>query len=78
MNGKSQPEAVDILRNTRGLVKLLVQRKEVVQSPRSPAIEVSRYIQMGKTKTKQEHPSQIKRLNVLIAFCLNSSPPFFS
>lgn len=44
MNGKSQPEAVDILRNTRGLVKLLVQREEVVQSPRSPAIEVSRYI----------------------------------
>lgn len=41
MNGKSQPEAVDILRNTRGLVKLLVQREEVVQSPRSPAIEVN-------------------------------------
>ena len=77
MNGKSQPEAVDILRNTRGLVKLLVQREEVVQSPRSPAIEVSRYIQMRKTKTKQ-HPSQIKRLNVFIAFCLNSAPPFFS
>ncbi|XP_015766108.1 PREDICTED: partitioning defective protein 3-like [Acropora digitifera] len=41
INGKSQPEAVDILRNTRGLVKLLVQREEVVQSPRSPAIEVN-------------------------------------
>lgn len=40
MNGKSQAEAVNALRSTRGLVTLLVQREEVVQSPRAPAIEV--------------------------------------
>ena len=41
MNGKSQAEAVNTLRSTRGLVTLLVQREEVVQSPRGPAMEVS-------------------------------------
>ncbi|KAL9968293.1 hypothetical protein ACROYT_G026648 [Oculina patagonica] len=41
MNGKSQAEAVNALRSTRGLVSLLVQREEVVQSPRAPAIEVN-------------------------------------
>lgn len=40
MSGKSQAEAVNALRSTRGLVSLLVQREEVVQSPRAPAIEV--------------------------------------
>lgn len=41
MAGKSQAEAVNTLRSTRGLVTILVQREEVVQSPRTPAIEVS-------------------------------------
>ena len=41
MNGKSQAEAVNILRSTRGLVTLLVQREDVMQSPRTPAVEVS-------------------------------------
>ena len=41
MIGKSQAEAVNVLRSTRGLVKILVQREETVQSPRVPAIEVS-------------------------------------
>ena len=41
MAGKSQVEAVNTLRSTRGLVTILVQREEVVQSPRTPAIEVS-------------------------------------
>lgn len=41
MNGKSQAEAVNVLRSTRGLVKILIQREEVMQSPRTPAIEVS-------------------------------------
>lgn len=41
MNGKSQAEAVNTLRSTRGLVTLLVQREEAVQSPRMPAMEVS-------------------------------------
>jgi len=40
MAGKSQAEAVNTLRGTRGLVTILVQREEVVQSPRTPAIEV--------------------------------------
>lgn len=41
MSGKSQAEAVNVLRSTRGLVKILVQREEKIQSPRTPAIEVS-------------------------------------
>ena len=41
MAGKSQAEAVNTLRSTRGLVTILVQREEVVQSPRAPAVEVS-------------------------------------
>lgn len=40
MNGKSQAEAVNVLRSTRGLVTILVQREEMVQSPRAPATEV--------------------------------------
>lgn len=40
MFGKSQAEAVNVLRSTKGLVKILVQREETVQSPRAPAIEV--------------------------------------
>ena len=40
MNGKSQAEAVNVLRSTRGLVKLLIQREEMLQSPGTPAIEV--------------------------------------
>ena len=40
MAGKSQAEAVNTLRSTRGLVTILVQREEVVQSPRAPAVEV--------------------------------------
>ena len=40
MAGKSQAEAVNTLRSTRGLVTILVQREEVLQSPRAPAIEV--------------------------------------
>ena len=40
MSGKSQAEAVNVLRSTRGLVKILVQREEMIQSPRAPAIEV--------------------------------------
>ena len=41
MSGKSQAEAVNVLRSTRGLVKILVQREEKIQSPRTPVIEVS-------------------------------------
>ena len=41
MGGRSQAEAVNVLRSTRGLVKILVQREEMIQSPRTPAIEVS-------------------------------------
>jgi len=41
MAGKTQAEAVNTLRSTRGLVTILVQREEVVQSPRAPAVEVS-------------------------------------
>ena len=41
MGGKSQAEAVNVLRSTRGQVKILVQREEMIQSPRTPAIEVS-------------------------------------
>lgn len=41
MFGKSQAEAVNVLRSTKGLVKILVQREETVQSPRAPAIEVN-------------------------------------
>lgn len=42
MNGKSQPEAVNVLRSTRGLVKILVQREELTaQSPRTPAIQLT-------------------------------------
>lgn len=40
MFGKSQAEAVNVLRSTKGLVKILAQREETVQSPRAPAIEV--------------------------------------
>lgn len=40
MFGESQAEAVNVLRSTKGLVKILVQREETVQSPRAPAIEV--------------------------------------
>ena len=41
MTGKSQGEAVNILRGARGLVKIIVQREEVLQSAQAPAVEVS-------------------------------------
>ncbi|XP_031549920.1 partitioning defective 3 homolog isoform X2 [Actinia tenebrosa] len=41
MTGKSQGEAVNILRSTRGLVKLLIQREELIQSATKPAIQVN-------------------------------------
>ena len=41
MAGKSQAEAVNTLRSTRGRVTLLVQREEVVQPSRTHATEVS-------------------------------------
>lgn len=41
MSGKSQGEAVNILRSTRGLVKLLIQREEVIQAPAKPSLEVA-------------------------------------
>ena len=40
MTGKTQAEAVNILRSTRGLVKLWIQREETFQSPRPPSVEV--------------------------------------
>ena len=40
MIGKSQSEAVNVLRGTQGLVKLLVQREETVLEGTKPAIEV--------------------------------------
>ena len=40
LSGKSQSEAVNVLRSTRGLVKLLVQREETVLQGTKPAIEV--------------------------------------
>ena len=40
LTGKSQGEAVNVLRSTRGLVKLLVQREETVLEGGKPAIEV--------------------------------------
>ena len=44
MTGKSQGEAVNILRSTRGLVKLLIQREEIIQAPTRPVVEVHIYI----------------------------------
>jgi len=44
MTGKSQGEAVNILRSTRGLVKLLIQREEIIQAPTRPVLEVHTYL----------------------------------
>lgn len=49
MTGKSQGEAVNILRSTRGLVKLLIQREEIIQAPIKPAVEVKQTIKVTLT-----------------------------
>lgn len=61
MAGKSQAEAVNTLRSTRGLVTLLVQREEVVQPSRTHAIEVS-------IKEQSQFSTSIAFLYILIYF----------